>query len=235
MRRALLGLGIVALTLLAPTAPAAFADTVCEVPTAMGGFTGDPSSTDANHPTTQLTAQLNHPFCPGDHATITDDTTQTVLYDHIAGPEGGEQSQFGILATLGNLEEHSYTAALNGVSRTTTVKDQGWIGSVSLTTDHESLDAAHESAYITIHLDRQLDGPYVLALYNSVGQRIWVQAAGPTTLTYDIPVQVPSDTSETYMAVVALNAPEADFPGPSGFSGESAFGSAASGAVGRAS
>jgi hypothetical protein len=173
--------------------------------------------TDANNPSAQLTLQLSSPLCSGYYLSLYDGQGLDAAWTGTTG------TTFTHAVTPGNNQTQTYTAYVAqdhpftgppiinvASSSSVTITDQGWIGTVRLTTSATQTDANNPSATLTMSLDRRLAAPYYLSLYDDQGlDAYWTPNSTGTTFTH---VVTPgTNRTITYTAYVGQDRP---FTGP---------------------
>ncbi|MFN8185503.1 MAG: hypothetical protein U0R69_00340 [Gaiellales bacterium] len=172
--------------------------------------------TDANAASATLTVTLDRPLVDPYQLTVYDDLGTRILLK--TASSAGTLTSFSFSVAPGNNLTRVYTAyvaqdaptigpPVNDVRATseTSVGNAGWLGTLELASDRDTVTAAQPSATLTITLDRPLAGPYVLTLYDSGGSRLVYKTVGSagTLTTFSASAAPLLGQSRTYTAYVA--------------------------------
>jgi deoxyribonuclease NucA/NucB len=181
-------------------------------------LTTDRTATDANNTTASLTLTLDRLIAGPYHLSLYDDQGNRLAY---WSPDGYLTHSWSV--TPANNQSRTYTAYVsqdtpapgppsNDVRSTNsvTITNQGWIGSLQVSSNRNTVDSANPTATLTLTLDRQLAGPYHLSLYDDQGNRLayW---SPDGYLSHSWSVTPPLNQTRTYTAYVSQDTPS---PGP---------------------
>lgn len=188
-----------------------------------------PSSTDANAPSSTLTATMSKQIVSPYFVCIYDEANNQVLISSNAASNG---TAFSVTksVTIPNKATKTYTAVVatscpptgpaTGIAKTSAaipVMNQGWNGTLTLTADPSVTDANSPSTTLTARMSKQIVSPYLICIYSKGDQgRLLISsnalAIGPEFVVSTSVNLTASDTVE-YAAFVAESCPLSVLPG----------------------
>ncbi len=186
-------------------------------------LTADRTSVDADDPSASLTATLSKPLPSPYFLSIYDDTGARLTY---CGYFSGSPTTCTVGVQPGTSSTRTYSAYValdfpdtgpptSGVRATSSlpITNLGYTGTLTLTADHNQVDASNPTASLTATLSKPLPAPYVLSIYNTLGDRItWCSSGGGPTTCSASTGTIAASTTATYYAFVSQDFPDSSIP-----------------------
>jgi RHS repeat-associated protein len=191
------------------------------------GWTGtltlsvDRTDVDANSPTAQMTVTPSKPVVSPYHLTVFDDNGLRV-YGCVWGQACPEGATFAV--TPGNNATRTYTARVSLDYPNTgpptddvrspvsiQVRNHGWTGSVDLA----EVGRTSTSRTFRVTPSKPIASPYILSVYDNEGRRVYRCYSSSTCATASsitFSASHPANSTRTYVAYVAQNAPSSGRP-----------------------
>jgi hypothetical protein len=176
-------------------------------------------TTDTSDPFAYLTATVSKPLAGGYVMAIYDDTGHRV-----SGGYGCYYSTCTASVMPATNTTRTYTAYVSldfpdtglptqnvRATSSLTVQNQGWTGTVALTTDSPSTDVNAPFAYLTATASKPLAGGYVMAIYDDTGHRV-SGGYGCYSTTCTATAVPAMNATRTYTAYVSLDFPATGLP-----------------------
>lgn len=212
-------IGMVVLGQLSVAAPSAVADSALPW---TGGVSASvaTTATDANAPSTMLTVILSAPLADPYGVSVYDDLGHRLYYSYNPGystfalsvaPETNATRTYTAYVALDSPSAGPPVSDVRAASNAVTVHNDGYTGTVSVKVGTTTTDANTPSTIVTMTLSKPLPEPYVLSLYDDLGNRISYMA-NPGYASYSVWVTPETNATRTYTAYVAQDAPSAGPP-----------------------
>jgi hypothetical protein len=180
-------------------------------------LTSSTTQTDANAPTATLTPSLSKPLAGAYYLSIYDDQGNRIA-DWSAG-----QNVTAVSVTPGNNQVRTYTAEVSldipspgppsvdvRSPQSVTISDEGWTGSLELSTSVTTVTAGQPSTQLKVSLSKPLAGPYIASVYDDQGNRLTTSYPGQGQTIW-LSVTPDRSATVTYSAYVSQDIPN---PGP---------------------